>query len=246
VTSGQANPLARLEAAHRMLAEARTVDEIKHVRDLGKAAALYARERQLGIESVQSAQEIVVRAERKAGELLTEMPKNNGTAGTLRGRDASGDAVLEAPENTTPTLADLGVTAKQSSQWQQVAAIPEPVFEEAVRELKMEESGVSSAKVLRIADQQRVAADIEAAEQVLETAREGNPEGRVRVDNARLLAAFSRALVQAQTLISLKPEAIALVLTPDRAADSLRFIRRMREWADSLEEQLAQPLRAVK
>lgn len=41
--------LAKLDNATRALAEAKTVDEIKHVMDLAEAARLYARKAQLGL-----------------------------------------------------------------------------------------------------------------------------------------------------------------------------------------------------
>ena len=53
-----------------------------------------------------------IRAERKAGKLLKQMDKAKGAA-TKRGDIAS------------PRLADIGVTKKQSSRWQQQAKVPE-------------------------------------------------------------------------------------------------------------------------
>lgn len=72
-------------------------------------------------------------AERRLGELLIEQKATvgiaSGTRGQLAGRDASGGAVLEPPEDKRPTLADIGVDKKLSSHAQKVAAIPEAEFE---------------------------------------------------------------------------------------------------------------------
>ena len=58
----------------------------------------------LGEETVKLATEIKLRAERKAGEILRETPKQAGA----RGVGKSGVPL----ENSTSTLADLGITKK--------------------------------------------------------------------------------------------------------------------------------------
>jgi hypothetical protein len=61
-----------------------------------------------------------LRAERKAGKLLAEMEKAKGTRGA--GRPALGSNTKEPPkEEGTPTLLDLGISKKQSSDWQKAA-----------------------------------------------------------------------------------------------------------------------------
>jgi len=42
------------------------------------------------------------------------MPKNEGAKGQFNGRDASGGTQLEPPENHTPTLAEIGISYKQT------------------------------------------------------------------------------------------------------------------------------------
>ena len=66
---------------------------------------------------------IRLRAERKAGELLKQM----GEAGE---RDPGGRGRIESRPATQ--LRDLGVSRDQSSDWQQLAAIPEAEFEAAL------------------------------------------------------------------------------------------------------------------
>ena len=64
------------------------------------------------------ASEIKIRAERRAGELLADMDKAKG--GEHGGKPPL-DGERREPSNPTPTLASLGITKKQSSQWQAMA-----------------------------------------------------------------------------------------------------------------------------
>ena len=78
-----------------------------------------------GVEN--AAAEIRLRAERRAGELLDQMPKNEGTR-TVGGNPSGGSTVR--PPDDTPRLSDFGVSKSQSSRYQQVAerldALKEP------------------------------------------------------------------------------------------------------------------------
>jgi hypothetical protein len=123
----------------RMLAEARTLDEIGHIRAMALAAEHYARAEKLGDEAVRYAQEIRTRAARKAGELLRQMAE--------RGERRKGEGEGRSAPMGTPKLDDLGITRKQSARWQQLAAIPEPVFEKLVRGEKPTEARVARAPV---------------------------------------------------------------------------------------------------
>ncbi len=67
--------LVKLEGAVKALAEARTLEEVKHVHDIATAAAEYARAARLGLEAQNHAAEIKLRAERKAGELLAGLER---------------------------------------------------------------------------------------------------------------------------------------------------------------------------
>ena len=62
------------------------------------------------------ATEIRVRAEMRAGELLAKMPKATSSPGNQH------TGPVPKKNQSTPTLSDLKVTKKQSSQWQRLAA----------------------------------------------------------------------------------------------------------------------------
>jgi hypothetical protein len=125
--------LAKYNEAKRALTAAVNIDEVKDIRDKAVALRTYAmqaRDRAL----IDQATEIRLRAERRAGELLAQMEKNKGAAGSGgpgRGKKnpvASRDRVLGAP----PKLADLGVNKSQSSRWQRLAGVPADDFEEFI------------------------------------------------------------------------------------------------------------------
>ncbi len=118
-------PLVKYDAARTALAEARRVDEVKEIRNKALAMAAYARQAQ-DHQLIRWATEIKIRAERRAGEMLRELAEvgQRQRQSDGRPRKASHAVTLSAP-----TLRALGVTRRQSADWQQVAGIPEPEFE---------------------------------------------------------------------------------------------------------------------
>ena len=50
----------------------------------------------------------------------------------MNGRDAFGGAVKEPPKNER-TLSDMGISKKQSSNWQRLAKVPDEQFEDRSR-----------------------------------------------------------------------------------------------------------------
>ena len=94
------NPLVLFDRARQALAQARSIDEVKLVRDQAEALRLYVRQQGEGLEMQNDIAEIKLRAERRAGELLYAMPKNKGTAGT--GRPTLGGSNMEPPKDPVP------------------------------------------------------------------------------------------------------------------------------------------------
>ena len=137
--------LVRYNEMRRAIEACHAVDEVKDIRDKAVAMQHYSR-LALDLESERQCIAIRLRAERKAGQLLKEMPKAPGVQRQLAGRDASGGRVVRPPENREATLADMGISKDQSSKWQKLADVPEDKFEEALADTS---APPSTAGILR-------------------------------------------------------------------------------------------------
>ena len=110
--------LVKYEEARRALAEARTLPEIKSFRDKAEAMRAYAK--QAGDrETAFWAAELKLRAERKGGEMLTEMAVSGERAGP-------GDNQWSSQDGST--LEDFEITYNQASRWQTEATLQETDF----------------------------------------------------------------------------------------------------------------------
>jgi DNA N-6-adenine-methyltransferase (Dam) len=134
--------LATIAAATRMLADARTLEDVRFVRDFAEALRTYARAHDLGVEAMNYATEIKLRAERRAGELLIAM----ATSGERRTRDDGLSEQVSEGATPAPSLTDLGISRDQSSDWQAIASLPEPEFEAYIAEAK--EAGMLTSAAL--------------------------------------------------------------------------------------------------
>lgn len=135
-------PLVRYDAARKALAEARSVDEVKDIRDKAAALSAYARQAK-DTEMIEWATEIKVRAERRLGEILRETPKATGGQPYQKSTGAEQEPV------ETPTLAELGIDKKLSARVQKLAEMPEDQFETAVATAKETVGQVTTAFLLR-------------------------------------------------------------------------------------------------
>jgi hypothetical protein len=89
------------------------------------------------------AAEIKLDAERKAGAALSAMDPNKGTRGQLAG----GNTTL--PPDDKPTLADLGITKRQSANWKAEASVSEPEYRRWVQEKKADGKPLTSQGLVK-------------------------------------------------------------------------------------------------
>lgn len=133
--------LVRYEQARTALAECHRVDEVKDIRDKAEAMAAYARQAK-DQELILWATEIKVRAERKAGAMLTEARERGERAG--RGKPAA--------DSNSATLNDLGIAPHNATRWQSLASMTDEHFETAVATAKDTAGQVTTAFMLREAE----------------------------------------------------------------------------------------------
>ena len=176
--------LLHFDTARRALAEARSVDEVKAIRDQAQAVAAYLRQQKQSLEMQNDAAEIKLRAERRLGEMLRETPKHEG------GRPPETSATMSP---VSPKLADLGITRKQSSRWQKEAQLPEYEFAAFVARARQAEEGeLTTAGLLReVKDYNTVEINTTGAEQAL------------------LRARFARLRMSLHAILELDPVAVA-------------------------------------
>ena len=133
-----AHELVLLDQAGQALTKARSLDEIKIIRDKAEAVRKYAQSASLGLDVQNRAAEVKLRAERQAGKLLAQL--------MLRGGDRRSKGHSDRLK-----LDDLGLTPNQSKRWQLQARIPESLFREHVRKTCEDGNELTSAGLMRLA-----------------------------------------------------------------------------------------------
>lgn len=123
----EATALVRYDAMCTAIDNAFEVDEVKDIRDKAMALEAYSRQAR-NTEAERRACEIRLRAERKAGSMLSSMEKVKATPG-----NQYTGPVDRSHNGTGPkTLSELGISKNQSHRWQQLADVPEDQFERAL------------------------------------------------------------------------------------------------------------------
>jgi len=136
--------LVKLNKAQQALAEAKSLDEIIPLVNIGAGGLAYARAAKMGLEMQNDCAEFKIRAERKAGEFLRETELSKGAAEKkTRLHDAT-------------TLSDLGIEKTQSHRWQKIASVPNEEFESHIKETKQRKEELTSASIIKIVDKPHI------------------------------------------------------------------------------------------
>jgi len=117
--------LVRYDAMCTAIDNAFEVDEVKDIRDKAMALEAYSRQAR-NTEAERRACEIRLRAERKAGSLLSGMERTPGRRSDL------GTSPHDGARSFTEQLDEHGIGKRQAERWQQLAAVPEEHFERAL------------------------------------------------------------------------------------------------------------------
>ena len=95
------------------------MQKAKELKDLALTAADWAKHKGLGEEAVKLAMSYAMDASRRMGELLQSTERAKGAAESAEKRST----------HQAPRLEDLGITKKESSRAQKLAALPEETFQ---------------------------------------------------------------------------------------------------------------------
>ena len=230
-----ATQLTKYDAARHALQVASTVDEVKDIRDKAEAMAAYARQAR-DTELIKWATEIKVRAERRAGQMLAEMPKATGAKGV------GPIAVPSCDRNQPPTLAEIGITKNDSSRWQKLAAVSDEQFEAAVAAAKDVAGEVTTAAMMRAAktdeeqnQEKKPAKEAKHKPAVISEDR----ATEITAENAELRERIAEIARDAQEAIEENSQMAAIFDADDRLAAAMAEIKRLKAEVVSLKEQLA-------
>jgi hypothetical protein len=138
--------LANYERTRAALERCATVDEAKRIKDQADALRVYGRQAN-DSDLERWAAEIKVRAMRRIGEISATLEK--AKAGTKKGGSRGGS--YESPRNglsKETTLKNAGLSKQAAHRCEQIAAIPERVFEQHIAEKKAAGKPVHSTELL--------------------------------------------------------------------------------------------------
>jgi N6-adenosine-specific RNA methylase IME4 len=144
--------LILLGRAEQAIAEAKTLDEVRDLRDKAAAVKAYAKKAQLGQKIVVEASVIKLRAERRLGEMLQTV----NFADAAPGNQYTGPVPPGTEENGQVFLRDIGLSKTDSSRSQRIAALPDDVFERYIAENATANREPSVAALLRLQKQRLV------------------------------------------------------------------------------------------
>lgn len=123
-----------VEQAVTILAQCATVDEVLQIRDQGQAIAAYVASRKFGRAAENHAIEIVIRAERRIGELIDAMPiappeaRGQGRRRKSDGGDLVDSSGPQAPSTRSDAIAAAGLSQDEAVRCRKLAAVPEERF----------------------------------------------------------------------------------------------------------------------
>jgi len=142
---GPVDKLAVLTEVERRLAEIKTVDEAKNIRNVAEAARVYAKSAQLGLEIQNHAAFVKIQAERRAGELMAKLPRADVSRNAAKTKTK-----VQTGSPFSAVLKTAGIAPTTAKRWQQMAQVPDAVVRKYVADLDARGYEVTSAGVRRM------------------------------------------------------------------------------------------------
>ena len=167
--------IVQLSAIANALAQAQSIGQVIDFKNQAEAARQCFRLAGYGLEMQNDAAEARLRAERRAGELLTGMEKAKG------GRPAENRS--HGATGLPPTYSDRGIDKMRAHRAMQEWEVPPECFERYVAETKASDEELTTVGLLRIAKRLRQAGEREqTAENVLDFDAELGPYRTIVID----------------------------------------------------------------
>lgn len=120
--------LEAINNGDRALAAATEIYDMLTIHDRAKAIQYLSRAVRMSRDVQNKAAELTIKAERKLGIYMRQMPKNQGARGNPNGRGA------EYYDDTAPTYEELEIDYRSASRWQSIANLPEARLTEFLHE----------------------------------------------------------------------------------------------------------------
>ena len=167
--------IAKLNVVREALDRARTLSDVKQLRDQAAVIRNYIRQQNFGREQMNACAEFKLDCERKMGRMLKEMgvsrhrPLRDETTGELRGAE--------------PTLPE-GITPIQSHRYQREAAVPDAEYAAWVERTTTEDGELTTKGLLALAHRfvQRETLRVVSGQEELELAPGGLEEDEAGYD----------------------------------------------------------------
>ena len=201
--------------ASQALAEAVTISQTKKIMDVAAAAEIYAKRQHLSEEAEQLAATVKVEALRKLGEMLKAAPKSTGAKGVGK----------SAVPKENRTLADLGLTKKESAVAQKLASLPEQAFQQ------VRDGHVTVAKAIAAVDATRPAP---------KAAPKPAPVVAPLADDSRLddIRAANQELLAENEQLGARLAVVAMDATPEEREAAADLIQDLQDQVQTLERDL--------
>src|SRR5690242_14753149 len=122
--------LQKLEKAKLHLAECRTFEEVKKIRDIAEAAKVYARAAHLGDDAQDYASEVSIWATHKAGGILSQLQRSKG------GDPSVAAAKVAGASKYRKVLEEADVPERTAERWQRFSETEEDAVRESIERLR--------------------------------------------------------------------------------------------------------------
>lgn len=138
------------------IVQARSVDDVKEIRDKAEALRQYAKQVGESLENQNAIAEIKLRAERRAGELLREMERGKPNPnGANQYREVPAQAEREPKSEYRAVLDEAEIAESTARRWQLLADLPEQLFKQYMAEVRSIKKEITSAGAYREAQAYR-------------------------------------------------------------------------------------------